>query len=71
MPEDYRPEGADQMVPERETRFDPKKRRNFSLNRDGSIAWHDVPEGYAFDKDGQLQPKQPKTEQPAAAEVKE
>ena len=67
MPEDYRPEGADKLIPERESAFDPKKRRMYHLDRNKSVVWEDVPEGFKFDKDGQLQPVEPK-EQPAAAE---
>lgn len=54
--DDYKPDGWEQVIPERQTVFDPKKRLNYSVNRDKTIRWHGVPEGFKFDKDGVLHP---------------
>lgn len=68
MPDDYKPEGWEKVAVERETRFDPKRKRNYSVNRDGSIAWHEIPEGFKFDKDGVLRPIEPPAAEAPATE---
>lgn len=39
-----------------EVAFDPNSKRNFNVRADGSIAWHEAPEGFKFDKTGELVP---------------
>jgi hypothetical protein len=47
-------EGSPQGGPS--VRFDPIERANYHLNADGSRKYHGVPEGFAFDDSGFLQP---------------